>query len=256
MSPRLPDFVVGGAPRCGTTWLTTALERHPDLWMAKPLRPEPKFFLVDELYAEGVEEYSRRWFSDAPAGARLGEKSTNYLESAVAAERMARHLPGVRLVFVLREPVARAVSNYRWSVSNGMEHEDFASALAAEEQRGSTLDPALRYARPHSYVSRGRYAELLAPWLERFSREQVGVFRFEDLVREPASTLAAIHRHLGVEPRPELAGEVEGINASTADADIDATALAELRAYYAPLNQQLAVLLGEQFRPWQPEECT
>ena len=50
MSRRLPDFIIGGAPRSGTTWLTAALDRHPDIWVAKPLRPEPKFFLVDELY--------------------------------------------------------------------------------------------------------------------------------------------------------------------------------------------------------------
>jgi hypothetical protein len=100
MTLRLPDFVIAGAPRCGTTWLTSALDRHPDIWLAKPRRPEPKFFLVDELYELGIEEYSRRWFAGAPGGAKVGEKSTNYLESPVAAERMAAHLPGVRLLFV------------------------------------------------------------------------------------------------------------------------------------------------------------
>ena len=68
MTLRLPDFVIAGAPRSGTTWLTSALDRHPDIWLAKPRRPEPKFFLVDELYELGIEEYSRRWFADAPGG--------------------------------------------------------------------------------------------------------------------------------------------------------------------------------------------
>ena len=135
MTRRLPDFIIGGAPRSGTTWLASALDRHPEIWLAKPFRPEPKFFLVDELYAEGLDAYSRRWFADAPDLGAVGEKSTNYLESAAAAARIAGDLPRVRLLFVLREPTARALSNYRWSVMNGMEHEDFATALDLEQQR-------------------------------------------------------------------------------------------------------------------------
>ena len=254
MTSRLPDFVIAGAPRSGTTWLTTALDRHPDVWMAKPLQPEPKFFLVDELYACGVAEYSRRWFADAPEGVRAGEKSTNYLESAVAAERMAAHLPDVRLVFVLRDPVERAISNYRWSVSNGMEDADLATAIALEDERERTLEPRLRYARPHAYVSRGRYAELLRPWLDSFPREQVAVIRFEDLVGDTATTVAAVHDHLGVERRPDLAGAGSGVNSSSAARDADQETVDRLRAIYAPLNEDLAALLGPEFRPWRYEE--
>jgi len=250
---RLPDFVIGGAPRSGTTWLTTALDRHPDIWMAKPLQPEPKFFLVDDLYACGIEESSRRWFADAPEGVQAGEKSTNYLESAVAAQRMAAHLPDVRLVFVLRDPVERAISNYRWSVSNGMEHADLATALALEDERELTLEPRLRYARPHAYVSRGRYAELLRPWLDHFSRQQVTVIRFEDLVGDAEATVAGVHEHLGVERRPDLVGELSGVNSSSATRNAGADTVERLRAIYAPLNEDLAALLGPEFRPWRYE---
>jgi LPS sulfotransferase NodH len=254
MSLRLPDFVIAGAPRSGTTWLTSALDRHPEIWLAKPTRPEPKFFLVDELYELGIEEYSRRWFADAPNEVQAGEKSTNYLESPIAAERMAAHLPDVRLLFVLRDPVERAISNYRWSVSNDMEHEDFATAIDSEDEREATLEPRLRYARPYSYVSRGRYAELLRPWLDLFPREQVAVIRFEDLVGDAAGTVAGIHEHLGVQPRPELAGQIEGINPSPDDPEVDEETVRRLRAHYAPLNEDLAALLGPQFRPWRYEE--
>ena len=61
---RLPDFLIGGAPRAGTTWLYRLLDRHPDVYMARPATPEPKFFLVDDLYQKGVEFYSRTWFAD------------------------------------------------------------------------------------------------------------------------------------------------------------------------------------------------
>ncbi len=110
-SERLPEFVIGGAPRCGTTWLYRVLDRHPAIWLAKPVRPEPKFFLVDDEYDKGLDYYRSRWFSAVPDEKIAGEKSTNYLESTSAAERIAANLPEVRLVFLLREPSSRAFSN-------------------------------------------------------------------------------------------------------------------------------------------------
>ena len=256
MTLRLPDFVIGGAPRSGTTWLTSALDRHPDLWIAKPLRPEPKFFLIDDLYAEGLPAYAERWFAEAPAHAVVGEKSTNYLESPVAARRIAQDLPQVKLVFLLREPADRALSNYRWSVMNGMEHEDFATALALEDEREATLPGHLRHARPHAYFSRGLYARLLRPWLDRFPASQVLVRRFEDLVSDPGGTTAAVHRFLGVAERPDLAGRPEGVNPSVAGDDVDPDTMARLRRAYVPHNDELAALLGPTFLSWTYEELS
>src|SRR5271165_1590244 len=105
---RLPDFIIAGAPRSSTTWLYVLAQRHPQLAMAEPMTPEPKFFLVDELWRCGLAYYSANWFDPLPAGRVLGEKSTNYLESAEAAERIYRALPWVKLVFLLRNPVDRA----------------------------------------------------------------------------------------------------------------------------------------------------
>jgi len=126
-----PTFIIAGAPRSGTTWLYELLDRHPDVFMAKPPRPEPKFFLVDELYALGIQHYYSTWFRDASSYPAAGEKSTNYLESPTAAERIHAHLPEVKLVFILREPARRAYSNWMWSVMNGLETDDFDAAVAA-----------------------------------------------------------------------------------------------------------------------------
>jgi sulfotransferase family protein len=253
MTLRLPDFIIGGAPRSGTTWLANALDRHPQIWLAKPFRPEPKHFLVDELYAEGLDAYSRRWFADAPDVTAVGEKSTNYLESPAAAARIARDLPRVRLVFVLRDPAARALSNYRWSVMNGMEHEDFATALELEQRREEELAPELRYARPHAYFSRGRYARMLRPYYDLFPAAQILALRFEDLVQCSAPTLSRAHEFLGVEPMPDLVGRLEAVNASNGAGDADLRTLARLRTAYAPLNAELAELVGADFVPWTDE---
>ena len=180
-----PTFIIAGAPRSGTTWLYELLDRHPEIYMAKPVRPEPKFFLVDELYARGIQHYFDTWFAGADAYRAAGEKSTNYLESAVVAERIHQHLPSVKLVFILREPAHRAYSNWAWSRMNGMETEDFETALANEEERERLLDPRLRYARPHAYFSRGLYAEMLRPYFALFPREQVLCVKFDDIIRKP-----------------------------------------------------------------------
>jgi len=161
----LPDFIIAGAPRSGTTWLYFLAQRHPQLAMAQPGVPEPKFFLVDELWRRGVDYYSTKWFDSLPGGRVLGEKSTNYLESTEVAERIYRALPRVKLIFLLRNPVDRAYSNYLWSRQNGLETETFERALALEEQRERDLAANLRYARPHAYFSRGLYARHLARFI-------------------------------------------------------------------------------------------
>ena len=110
--------------------------------MALPMRPEPKFFLVDEVYQKGIDHYRRKWFAEVPEGKLAGEKTTSYLESSRAAERIHQHLSQVKLIFILREPADRAYSNYLWSCMNGLESEDFETALNLEEQREREV-PAL-----------------------------------------------------------------------------------------------------------------
>lgn len=251
----LPHFLIGGAPRSGTTWLHHALSRHPDVFLTTPIFPEPKFFLVDELYEKGLEHYARTWFADAPPGAVRGEKSTNYLESPVAARRIRQHLPEARLVFILREPADRAFNNWLWSRMNGVETEDFETALDLEEEREATVEPRLRYARPHALFSRGLYADLLAPWLALFSREQILCLRYEDLGTDPGGLLARLHAHIGVAQRPLDAQGLGIINPAEGEAEAAMPPHLEkrLKAAYAGPNRRLAELLPD-FPVWRYEE--
>ena len=243
---RLPDFIIGGAPRCGTTWLYRALERHPGIALAQPVRPEPKFFLVDSEYEKGLAYYAERWFSPLPAGLPAGEKSTNYFESPVAAARVAGAVPGVKLVFLLREPASRALSNYRFSRMHGLEDLDFATALAEESRRAAGYEERFRFSRPFSYYSRGLYAEHLSTWLGLFPREHILVRPYEDIVSRPAELLVAVQEFLGVPPRPE---DVEGLGivnaAEGADEPELRDVLASLRGRYEEPNRHLEDLLGD-----------
>ncbi len=248
---RLPDFIIGGAPRSGTTWLYQLLDRHPGVYMAKPLTPEPKFFLVDDLYRQGLAHYSARWFADAPPDRQAGEKSTDYLESPEAAERLARSLPRIKLVFILREPADRAFSNFAWTRMNGLETEDFATALRLEAERERTLPDRWKFARPFSYFSRGLYADLLAEYWQRFPREQILVLKFEDIEANPRSVAERLHRFIGVVPRPLDAASLGVVNASDKRGErVPEEIRRELQARYAEPNRRLAQMLGPDFSPW------
>jgi len=248
---RLPDFIIGGAPRSGTTWLYELLARHPSVYMARPVKPEPKFFLVDDLYRNGLRWYADRWFAGAPLDRVAGEKSTDYLESAPAAERIARDLPAVKLVFILREPAARAYSNFLWTRMNGLETEEFATALALEAERERTLPERWRFARPFSYFSRGLYAELLEPYLDRFPRERVLVLRFEDIQERTTEVADRLHRFLGIAPRPDDADGIGVINPSEKRGEaLDEALKCDLQARYADANRRLTALLGPDFKLW------
>lgn len=221
--------------------------------MARPLSPEPKFFLRDDEYAKGLQYYSDRWFAGIEPSVLAGEKSTDYLESADAATRIARDLPHVKLIFLLREPVSRAYSNFRWSTMNGIETEAFATALRLEEQRERELPERWKFTRPFSYFSRGLYADLLEPYFNRFVEHQVFIARYEDILERPAALAETVHRFLGVAARP---GDAEGlgvINPSegAADArDLTPEARRELAERYAEPNRRLAALLGPSFPMW------
>ena len=221
--------------------------------MAKPVTPEPKFFLVDSTYEKGLRFYSDTWFTGAGPQLLAGEKSTNYLENGAAAARIARDVPAVKLVFILREPVDRAYSNYLWSKTNGIEQQDFATALALEEERDGTLPERWRFARPFSYFSRGLYADLLEPYMRLFPRDRLLVLKFEDILSAPESLAVRLQTFLGITARPEDAHGLGVINPSEKALDLpsDEVTRALGRRYEEP-NRRLALLLGPDFEPWRP----
>ena len=136
-----PTFIIGGAPRAGTNFLCHALDRHPDVYVAKPYMPEPKVFMGAE---QPRPEYARRYaalFAAAGARTALGEKTSYYLENEAACTLIRRHLPDVHMLFVVREPVARAYSNYLWTKKNGLESLAFEEAVRLEGRRPSPLPP-------------------------------------------------------------------------------------------------------------------
>lgn len=249
---RLPDMIIAGAPRCGTSWLYELADRHPEIEMAKPRHPEPKFFLDDAVYARGLDYYSNTWFREIRAHKIAGEKSTNYLESTAVVARIKEHLPGVKLIFVLRNPVERAYSNYQWSRMNGLEQEEFDHALDLEIAGTRVVPDALRFARPFSYLERGLYCRLLTPWFDLFARDQILCLRFEDIAGNAAGLAQTLHRFLGVAARPMDAEHLGIVNPASGDDDAPMApgTRSRLERYYETPNRTLGELLGGEFDIW------
>src|SRR5262245_17165069 len=132
----VPDIVIGGAPRSGTTFLCELLAKHPRVYVARPFIPEPKVCLRNHPAGDpGLICHYNEYFAAAPVGQVRVEKTSNYFENDLARERLARLLPQARFVFMLREPVARAYSNWLWSRKNGLETLPFDKAIQLEGRR-------------------------------------------------------------------------------------------------------------------------
>lgn len=244
----VPDFIIGGAPRSGTTWVCNVLDQHEQIYMAKPVQPEPKFFLVDDIYDRGMTFYSS-YFKNRTVEAMAGEKSTNYMESPQAAVRIKQHLPDIKLIFILRNPVERAFNNYLWSKKNGYEKEAFEVALALEEKRDKTLSERLRFARPHDYFSRGCYATHLKRYYDLFPRQNILCLFFEDLALHPESFVLNLHRFLGVREKPEDVIHKKINSVGTVSDSFPEHAKKRLEQEYMAHNDNLAELLQKEL-PW------
>jgi hypothetical protein len=251
MADDRPTFIIGGAPRAGTNFLCHALERHPDVYLARPYLPEPKVFMGPE---QPWSVYAARYAGFfAPAGGRraLGEKTTYYLENEACCALIRRHLPAVRMVFILREPVARAYSNYLWTRKNGLETLPFEEAVRLEGRRPSPLPPDRDYARPYDYVVRGHYDVFAERWYAALGRDRVTFVLYEDLVTTPEPVLARLQAFIGVPVKPLGAEDLGVINsASEMGPALDAALDRTLRERLAPHVRRFAALSGVDVGRW------
>jgi hypothetical protein len=246
-------FTVVGAQRSGTTYLRTLLDEHPQVAMSQPASPEPKAFLRDDVVARGHGWYDATYFSSAPDGARLGEKSTSYLEVPAAIERIRTVLgPETQVIAQLRDPVARAVSNWQLSSAHGLETRPLEQALEDNLDGPQPWDPGKTSVSPFAYLERGRYAQQLAPWQDAFG-DRLRVLVLEELLADPVSgpgSLAATYSWLGVHPdfRPPSLGRQ--VNRSRVEAPrLGSVLTARLRGYFSGSDGELETLL-ERPLPW------
>lgn len=181
-----PRFIVIGAQKCGTTTLYEDLRQHPDVYI--PDKESSGLTDHDVLTESGARAY-RALFAGAPEGSMAGEVSTTYAMLPMHPEVLERSRalqPETRIIYIVRDPIDRAISHH---------HHDFALGLC-----GPDIDQEV-YRHPE-IVDNTRYATQLGPWVERFGRERVLAVRFEDYVSDRATGIARVQNFLGLRAQP------------------------------------------------------
>jgi len=242
-------FIVG-AQRSGTTYLYKMLDAHPEIFMAKPVRPEPKFFLNEDLYSQGRNLYEQRYFSTCLKEHKyIGEKSTSYIESMQAAERISQYYPNARILIILRNPALRAWSNYCFSVDNGIEQLDFASALLAEKDRLSNSKYKTSV-NPYAYCNRGYYFNYIDAYASFFKKSQVRVIIFEEMVGR-LKEVQDLYLWLGVKNNFNPMGLGDVYNSSVSQGNMPKSFYYSMMQGYKESIERLEEYLGRKINVWE-----
>jgi hypothetical protein len=179
----LPNFLVIGAMKAGTTSLYHYLRAHPEVYM--PSIKELDFFVAEGNWRRGIGWYQKH-FQPAPAGSvAVGEASTRYTRYPILAgvpQRIAALLPNVRLIYVVRDPIERIRSHYEHRVRAGSERAPIDQAILKNP----------------TYLDCSRYSMQVEQYLQRFPLEQLLIITAEDLRNSRQRTMRRVYRFLGV----------------------------------------------------------
>ncbi len=223
----LPHFIIIGAMKSGTTTLYRHLHDHPEVDMSRD--KETDFFVAEKNWPRG-----RAWYENqfSRADAVRGEASPNYTKSrdfTGVPARIASMCPEVRLIYILRDPVARAQSQYSHSVVMGSLTPDL-EGFEDSHEYAHILDGSL-------------YAEQLEVYLAHFPREAILVLDFDDLLRDPQGVMDQITTHIGVSRYP-----LQSAEAKNDSAEISRVPAPILRFAQSPVGRRLAGLVSREMR--------
>jgi Sulfotransferase family len=182
-SGALPNLIVIGGLKCGTTSLHHYLNLHPEIAMSRP--KELNFFVAELNWELGREWYASHFDRAAPVRGETSPHYTNLPRFEGVGERMATTIPDARIVYMVRDPIDRMLSHYLHNVGGGYEDRPIAEALG---------DPT------SAYVDRSRYAMQLEPYLAAYGAERVAVVTREELKGEREATMARLFELCGVDP--------------------------------------------------------
>lgn len=241
----MPSFVIVGAMKAGTTFLHRTLALHPQV--RDPWRKEIHYF--DHNYRRGLDWY-KAYFPYQEAGCITGEGTPSYMFHPTAVGRIIEKFPKMKVIAVLREPTARAISHYRMALSRNSEPLSFKEAIAQETSRIAAdrerilNDPD--YAAPnyfqYSYRERGLYLPQVQAIKLVVPPDQLMIIEANALFKESDRVLSEVETFLGIDqwkPASYEAGAVARV-----EGNIDEETVAELRAFYKPHNEALFDYLG------------
>lgn len=237
-------FVIVGAQRSGTTYLYELLKEHPEICMSAPMRPEPKYFLRRSPQQVDMENYFTSYFRHCdPEHKVTGEKSTSYYECEESAQLLSATFPDAKIIFLLRDPVKRALSNYFFSYNNGLESRSLDEVfvrkipISDKYRKNISVDP-------FNYLGRGEYVEFIKMYQQYFPANQIKVIVFEEFVNN-IQQIQNLYSYLGVDSSFVPKKKDLVINASQKATALDAKIVKILSDYYRPFNKKLENLLNK-----------
>lgn len=211
-------FIIIGAQRSGTTSLCRALDKHPEITLAKPMNPEPKFFLNEVEFDKGKSHYINKYYPTITHRNKyLGEKSTSYYENSFVAQRIYSYFPEAKIIVLLRNPVDRTLSNYFFSKSNGLETRTL-SEVFIQNQPAPTINQKVSVS-PFDYLKRSSYSTLLDPYFKLF-RHNMKVLIFEEMIKNK-SVIQDLFIFLGLNQDIDFSLEVSNNSGLMKDNDVD-----------------------------------
>jgi Sulfotransferase domain len=190
---RLPDFLIIGGAKSGTTTLYQYLCRHPQVYMSTP--KEPDFFAVDAQYAQGINWYSSL-FNEAKPEQVCGEASTTYSrwqQHPQAAERIAQALPKVKLIYIMRHPVDRAYSFYVHKQKEAWRH---------QKKSFETFEQTIEH--QSEFLDSSYYLKQITKFLQFFPQDSFLFLLMEDLVQQPVNTVKKTLDFINVDSKIDL----------------------------------------------------
>jgi len=202
----LPTFIVIGSAQSGTTSLYHVFSEHPQIFMSR--KKELHFFVKEHWYRRGIEQYERHFPEELTQGKMaVGEATPVYICHPRAPERIARHVPDVKMILTVRNPVQRAYSQY-WR-----KRRDLTETGTFEEALEQDLTPEYVPGR-RGYFNRGLYLHYIERYLQHFNREQLLVLTFDELSEDPHSFYARCFEFIGVDPSFRSAAMTRRFNSS------------------------------------------
>ena len=249
----LPDFIIIGTARSGTTSLYYNICEHPCVIPAA--YDEIGFF--DSNYHLGINWYrsmfpTQRKMEEVKKNtgfAITGEDTPFYIWNQLVANRILTTLPNARLIVLIRNPVDRAYSNYHLGLRSGTENLSFEDAIKSELDRLDTVEThsenyVAKFTIPRSYIAKGLYAEQLKIWFELFSSEQLFIVNTDDFESYPQKTLNQIYSFLRI---PEInVGNLEKHKVESYG-KMKSETREFLLDLYKPYNEILFNLIGQKF---------
>lgn len=179
------NLIIPGVGKSGTSSLHVYLDAHPAICMSS--RKEPHFFSIDSRWEKGPLLHNSLFSRSKPEARIFGESSTTYFASEIAIERIKRSLAKPRIVIVLRNPVDRVISHYRWMYALGLETRCFSQAIS---QSGYGFDPNVPiHGNYMSYLEFSLYSKWVPRWKDNFGANNVLILRADDLSVAPVSVI-------------------------------------------------------------------